>query len=129
VPRICGARAQALACLEAQPLGELRPSRPWGEGEGEDIPTQGLGREAREPRSRLMAGTPRQAPFGQEVGQVRPHLLWPSALRGARGALGHTSPSGDIGFWGLRGQPLPWHVADHLGTERCQSRSFACRGM
>jgi len=76
VPRIFGAREQALEFLDAQHLWELRPSRPWGEVEVEDIPTQGLGIEELEPRSRLIAGTPRQAPFGQEVVQVRPNLLW-----------------------------------------------------
>jgi hypothetical protein len=76
VPRIFCAREQALEFLDAQHLWELRQPCPWGEGEGEDIPTESLGREELAPRSRLLAGTPRQAPFGQEVVQVRTTLLW-----------------------------------------------------
>jgi len=38
VPRIFGACEQALEFLDAQHLWELRPSRPWGEVEVEDIP-------------------------------------------------------------------------------------------
>jgi hypothetical protein len=74
-PRSLGARAQALAFRDAQHLWELRPPCPWGEGE--DIPTERLGSEELAPRSRLLAGTPRQAPFGQEGVQVCPTLLWP----------------------------------------------------
>ena len=75
VSRIFGACEQALEFLDAQHLWELRPPCPWGEVEVEDIPTERLGIEELEPRSRLIAGTPRQAPFGQEVVQVRPNLL------------------------------------------------------
>ena len=42
MPRIFGARAQVLEFLDAQHLWELRPSRPWGEVEVEDIPTGDL---------------------------------------------------------------------------------------
>jgi hypothetical protein len=61
------ARAQALEFFDAQDLGELQSPRPWWEGEVEDLPPQSLGIEEFEPRSRLMAGTPREAPFDQEV--------------------------------------------------------------
>jgi hypothetical protein len=82
----------------------------------EDIPTQGLRREALQPCRRWMAGTPRQASLDQEVMQVRTNLLWVQAIRGALGELGSTGYSGDVGRLGLWGQPLPLQVADHLGT-------------
>jgi hypothetical protein len=128
VPGIFCARQQALECCEAQNLGELQPSRPWWEVEVQDLPPQRLGREAFAPRSRLMAGTPRAAPFDQEVVEVRTHLLWTEAIRGALGALGPTGHSGDRGLVGLRGQPLQRHVAEHLGTSPWHSRSCACQG-
>jgi hypothetical protein len=59
VPRIFGAREQALAFFDAQDLWELQPPRPWWEVAVEDIPTERLGLEELEPRRRLIAGTPR----------------------------------------------------------------------
>ena len=77
----------------------------------EDLPTQGLGREELPSCSRLMAGTPRQAPLDEEVGQVGTNLLWTSAIRRALGALGSAGDSG------------------HRGLLRCgASRAMACRG-
>ena len=56
-----------LECCEAQDPWQLRPSRPWWEGEVEDIPTQGLRREELQPCGCLIAGTPRQTSLNQEV--------------------------------------------------------------
>jgi hypothetical protein len=67
VPRMLRTREQALEFLDAQDPWELRPPRPWRAVEVEDIPAQGLRREALQPCSRWMAGTPRQAPLDQEV--------------------------------------------------------------
>jgi len=116
VPGILRMREQALEFLDAEDLGELRPPRPWWEVEVEDIPAQGLGREELQPRSRLIAGTPRQAPLDEEVVQGGTNLLCAQAIRRAVGELGSTSYSGHIGLLGFRGQPLQLHIADHLGT-------------
>jgi hypothetical protein len=59
VPGILGTCKQTLEFLDAQDPWELRPPRPWGEVEAEDIPAQGLRREELEPCGRLIAGTPR----------------------------------------------------------------------
>ncbi len=109
-------RAQTLECLEAQNLWELRWPRPWWEVAGEAIPAQGLGREKRQPRRGLMAGTPCQAPLAEEVVQGGTHLLWTQAIRRALGELGSASDSGHRGLVGFRGQPLPWPSTDPLGT-------------
>jgi hypothetical protein len=116
VPGRLRTRAQALECRDAQDRWERRPPRPWGEVEGEDLPAQGLRREALQPCSRVMAGTPRQAPLDQEVVPGGPHLLWTEAVRGALGERRHAGDRSDRGLWGLGGQPLPLHVANHLGT-------------
>jgi hypothetical protein len=84
--------------------------------ETEDIPTQGLGIEELQSRSRLIAGTPRQAPLDEEVVQVGTNLLWTQAIRRALVELGQAGDSGHIGLLGFRGQPLQLHIADHLGT-------------
>ena len=42
----------------------------------EDIPAQGRGRNVLQPRRGLMAGTPRQAPLDEEMGQGGTHLFW-----------------------------------------------------
>ena len=81
MPGILRTREQALEFLDAQDLWELRPPRPWGEVEVEDIPAQGLRIEAFQPCNRLIAGTPRQAPLDQEVVQVGTNLLWTQAVR------------------------------------------------
>ena len=116
VPGILRRHQQALAFLDAQARRELRPPRPWGEVEAEDLPAQGLGREALQPRRRLLAGTPCQAPLDEEVGQGGTHLRWTQAIRRTLGELGSAGASGPRGLWGVRGQPLPWHIVDHLGT-------------
>jgi hypothetical protein len=82
----------------------------------EDIPTSGLGIEELPSRSRLMAGTPRQAPLDEEVVQGGTKRLWTQAIRRALGELGSAGDSGPIGLLSFRGPPLQWHSADHLGT-------------
>jgi hypothetical protein len=76
VPGMLRTRAQALECLDAQDPWALRPPRPWGEVAVEAIPAQGLRREELQPCSRLIAGTPRQAPLDQEVVEGGTNLLW-----------------------------------------------------
>jgi hypothetical protein len=76
VPGMLRTRDQALECLDAQDPWELRPPRPWGEVKVEAIPAPGLRRKALQPCSRLMAGTPRQAPLDQEAVQGGTHRLW-----------------------------------------------------
>jgi hypothetical protein len=116
VPGMLRTREQALECLDAPDPWELRPPRPWGKVEVEDIPVQGLRREELQPCSRLIAGTPRQAPLDQEVVQGGTNLLWTEAVWGALGELCQAGDSSDRGLVRFRGQPLQWHVVDHLGT-------------
>ena len=82
----------------------------------EDIPPQRLGLEELEPCGRLVAGTPRQAPLDEEMGQVGTNLRWTQAIRRALVELGSASDSGHVGLLSFRSQPLPLHIADHLGT-------------
>lgn len=116
VPRILGVREQALEFLDAQDPWELRSPCAWWESEVEDIPAQSLGREELQPRSRLIAGTPCQASLDEEVVQVGTNLLWIQAIRRTLGELGSAGDSGHRGLLGFRGQPLQWHLVDHLGT-------------
>jgi hypothetical protein len=82
----------------------------------EDIPAKGLSLAELQPRSRLMAGTPRQAPLDEEMVQGGANLLWTQAIWRALGELGSASDSGHGGLVSLRGPPLQWHIMDHLGT-------------
>jgi hypothetical protein len=116
VPGLLRRWAQALQFLHASELGELGPPRPWWEGEGEDIPTPRLGREALEPCGRWVAGTPGQAPLDEELVQVGTHLCWTHAIRSALVARGSARDSGHGGLWSCRSQPLPLPIAEHLGT-------------
>jgi hypothetical protein len=116
VPGMLRMREQALEFLDAQDLWELRPPRAWWEVEAEDIPAQGLCREELQPRSRLMAGTPCQAPLDEEVVQGGTHLLWTQAIRRTLVELGSAGDSGHRGLVGFRGQPLQLYIVDHLGT-------------
>jgi hypothetical protein len=116
VPRIPRLREQAREFLGAQDVGELSPPRPWREVEVEDSPAQGLGIQELQPRRRLIARTPREAPLDEERVQVGTHVLRTQAIGRAFVAFGSASDSGPIGRWGFWGQPLPWHLVDHLGT-------------
>jgi hypothetical protein len=121
-------RAQALECLGAQDLGELYPPRPGREVEVEDIPAQGLGREELQPRRRLSAGTPRQASLDEEMVQGGTNLLRTQAIwraLGELGSAGHRGHRGLVGFWG---QPLQWHIVEHLGTSRCYEELLCLSG-
>jgi len=82
----------------------------------EDIPAQGLGRKELQPRRGWMAGTPRQAPLDEEMGQGGTHRFWTSAIRRALGELGEAGHSGGRGPLRLRGQPLQRPIVEHLGT-------------
>jgi hypothetical protein len=94
----------------------------------EAIPTPGLGRAAREPGGRWVAGTPGQAPLDEARVPVGTKLLGTQALRRARGDLGQASDSGHVGLLSFRRQPRPLPLADHLGTERGPRSSCACQG-
>lgn len=74
------AGAEALACLHTQDTRELQS--PWArrEGEGEDIPAEGLGRAKLQSRGCLMAGTPRQVPFDQQVMEGGVDLVWAESV-------------------------------------------------
>jgi len=48
--------------------------------EVEDIPAEGPGREKLPSRGCLMAGTPRQVPFDQQVMEVSVDLVWAESV-------------------------------------------------
>jgi hypothetical protein len=65
MPRVGGARAQALECVDTHQLWQELASRTGGHVEVERLPAEGRDREKREPTSNLVTGTPREVAFDQ----------------------------------------------------------------
>jgi hypothetical protein len=68
MPRVGGARAQALECFDTHQLRQEPPSRTWGPVEVERIPGEGRDGEKLAPTGSLVTGTPREVAFDQYMG-------------------------------------------------------------
>ena len=116
MPRVGGARAQALEFFDTPQLRQEPPSRAWGQVEVECIPAEGCDIEELEPTGHLVTGTPRQAAFDESMVEVRAHLVRAELVGRTAVELGSASDSGHIGLLGFQGQPLQLHITDHLST-------------
>jgi len=63
MPRVGGAREQALECFDTHQVRQEPPSCAWGYVEVERIPAEGRDREKLEPTGYLVPGTPREVAF------------------------------------------------------------------
>ena len=75
IPRVGGARAQALECFDTHQVRQEPPSRAWGHVEVERIPTEGRDREKLASTGDLVPGTPREVAFDQSMVQGGANLV------------------------------------------------------
>ena len=128
MPRGLGAREQALECLDAQDLGQLRQRRPRRQVQIQRLPPERLGREKAPATGHLVPGTPGAVAVNQQMGQGAANLVGAQVVGGALGARRSARHSSDRGSLGRGGQPFALPLGDPLGTSRGHSRSFAACG-
>ena len=128
VPRVLGARAQALECRDAQAVGRLRQRRPRRQVQRQRRPSERRGREKAPATGHLVPGTPGAVAVHQQRGPGAAQPCGVQWVGGAMGARRSARRSSDVGRLGLGGQPFEVPLGDPLGTSRRQSRAFACSG-
>jgi len=80
VPGVPHPADDGLEFLHTQDTRKCQSPWAWREVEVEDIPAEGPGREKLPSRGCLMAGTPRQVPFDQQVMEVSVDLVWAESV-------------------------------------------------
>lgn len=125
---VTGTGDEALEFLRAQDVWQRGPSRARGQGELAGSPAERSGREALESTGHLVAGTPRQVAFDQQLRPGGVELLRTEAVGCTAiklGAAHHRSHRGLLGPWG---QSLHLHGSDHLRSSWGHDGSFAWQG-